>query len=417
MESKFNPGFSRAALVFKANALVQRCSFCPDLNESKAVLYLISKIRPDDAPETTYVFDAREFKSLLPRRSFSKRAAEAILRKIADSAILPVDGRAPLRWFDIVSTDDETGSVTVRFCREMREYLFNLRGREKGEKGFYTAFSLRSVMPMRRRYSLRIYEILRSYVLNNSRWTFENGTGSKYDLQMLIAPVARDAESGRRAQRIPRGWRNWAIFRRDVLDPAVEEINRYTDIKVAYAGRREDICHRRTASISCVEFYMVKKTDSEQQRTDELIDARYARFEQHAVPDTVGKDFFDAHAKCLEHDRLQKVMLADDELYDRYVATRHPALFGELVGERGADFDEAKLELLYNTAIETHAYGVPEHRLELFAVDLILYYYDIIAATPEETKSTTFKRLLSCVRRDYDRQAGMLCDRYTGEYL
>jgi len=67
----------------------------------------------------------------------------------------------------------------------------------------------------------------------------------------------------------------------------------------------------------------------------------------------------------------------------------------------------------YSTAIKGRVAGnVPRTSWEMFAVDLVLYYYDKIVATPEDTKTTLYKRLLDCVKNDYDNQVYELLEQY-----
>ena len=49
---------------------------------------------------------------------------------------------------------------------------------------------------------------------------------------------------------------------------------------------------------------------------------------------------------------------------------------------------------------------------EMFATDLITYYYDKIMSAPEETKTTVYKRLLDCVLKDYDGMVAGFQDKY-----
>ena len=80
---------------------------------------------------------------------------------------------------------------------------------------------------------------------------------------------------------------------------------------------------------------------------------------------------------------------------------------------RQANLDEKKVNQLYNIAIKGRVAGnVPRTSWELFATDLVIYYYDKIVATPEDTKTTLYKRLLDCVKNDYDNQVYELLEQY-----
>ena len=91
-------------------------------------------------------------------------------------------------------------------------------------------------------------------------------------------------------------------------------------------------------------------------------------------------------------------------------ASKYPALYGELNrGARNAGFDENKINQLYSMAIKGRTAGIiPIDQWEMFATDLVTYYYDKIIATSEETKTTVYKRLLDCVKNDYDNVSVLL---------
>ena len=126
-----------------------------------------------------------------------------------------------------------TGDIEISFHDDMFPFLLNLQQHLENDGHYFTTYKLQNITLMKHRYSPRIYEILKSYQFNNKKWTFENGTGTKYDLQRMIGDcILGDGVNGEPT--IPESWKNWAVFKRDVLDKAVMEINKYTDIKVAY---------------------------------------------------------------------------------------------------------------------------------------------------------------------------------------
>jgi plasmid replication initiation protein len=97
---------------------------------------------------------------------------------------------------------------------------------------------------MSSQYSPRLYEILKSYQKNNREWYFELD-----DLKRLL-----DCQS----------YERWPDFRRRALEPAVEEINQYTDINIAWDVEKEG------KKVTRVIFYMAKKN------ADALLDAKRA---------------------------------------------------------------------------------------------------------------------------------------------
>ena len=406
---------ARNRLVAKDNRMIQKGLFSMNLMENKAINYLVSKIRPDDSPGSTYVFNCQEFQSLLnwSTAADSYGRVKIMLQNLGDMSWW-IDGEINgqrkdilLRWFNIVRADPGTGDIEISFAEDTFPYLCKLQeGRERGN--FFTAYKLQNVTLMKHVYSPRIYELLKSYQFNNQKWTFENGTGTEYDIQRRIADTEMDRKNRKSKTEVPKGWANWHIFKRDVLDPAVKEINLYTDIKVAYSGKKEDIHRRKTRAIRTIEFYMVGKTEPEKMRTEEYIDAEYreiedqSRFHQMTLEET----FFKSHEKSLEEEKAEKEMAAEELKMEQADDSEYPVL-SECLAMRGADFDEDKIAMLYHTVMmDNGMLSVSRTAWELVATDIIVYYYDKIKATPEETRTTTFKRLLNMVRNDYDKVAG-----------
>ena len=418
----FDLAETRNNLVAKDNRMIQNSRLSLSLLENKAVLYLISKIKPDDKAGKVYVFNCSEFQALLKwNREASYQNIKIMLQNLGDISWWierEIDGRKKdilVRWFDIVHMDSGTGDIEISFHKDMFPFLLDLQKHLEEDGHYYTTYKLQNVTLMKHRYSPRIYELLKSYQYNNRKWTFENGTGTEFDIQRRIADTARDKKTGKPISVIPESWKNWAIFKRDVLEPAVGEINKYSDIKVAYAGKKEDIHHRKTRGVRTIEFYMMGKTGPEQRVTDEIIDAEYTVIEDkenHQL--SVEELFFEEHEKSLEAERAEREYFEAIQREKKADAAKYSILYEELNGElRNANFDDKKIAQLYNAAITGRVVGeIPRTEWEMFAVDLIIYYYDKIMATSEDTKTTIYKRLFDCVKHDYDGESGAIIERY-----
>ena len=409
---------TRNNLVAKDNRLIQNSRYALSNNENKAVLYLISKIQPDDKPGKKYIFNCKEFQYLIKwNGDASYKKIKEMLTRLSDMRWwidIDDDNEALVRWFNIIHMNKGTGDIEISFHDDMFPFLLNLQQHLENDGHYFTTYKLQNITLMKHRYSPRIYEILKSYQFNNKKWTFENGTGTKYDLQRMIGDcILGDGVNGEPT--IPESWKNWAVFKRDVLDKAVMEINKYTDIKVAYDGKKEDLSHRKTRAIRTIEFYMVGKTEPEQQVTDQIIDAEYVQIQNeddyHQM--SIEEMFFKNHEKSLDEEREKRKVFEESANKKRKNKIKHKILFEELNEERNADFDEAKVNCLYSTAIRARVAGkVPRTEWEMFAVDLITYYYDKIIATVEDTKTTVYNRLLDCVKNDYDNQAKEIIEQY-----
>ena len=414
---------TRNSIVAKDNRIIQHGRNTLTKMESKAIAYLVAKIQPDDGPNKIYIFNCQEFQALLRwNKEASYQNIKKMLKKLGDASFWCEEERKGrkkdvlLRWLNIVRMDPGNGEIEISFHPDMYPYLLNLREQQLNEeKSYFSSYKLQSVSLFKYKYTQRIYELLKSYSFNNRRWFFENGTGTEYDLQVMIAITETDEKTGKMVIDIPEGWSNWAIFKRNVLDPAIKEINKFTDLRVAYKGKKEDTHHRKTRAIRTVEFYMDRKTAPEQKKTDDIIDAAYRNIENeenyHQM--TIEELFFEE--RSIKHKEEEEYFEAKRKEKEVNKA-KHPTLFAELNRDRNANFDEKKVNLLYNTAVKGRIAGkIGKENWELFATDLILHYYDKIAATPEETKSSVLNRLLDCVKNDYDNMAEALTEEYRGQ--
>lgn len=235
----------REMSVYKRDDMIQKSRHQLTVREQKAVLYAISKIRPEDTALQEYVFDIKDFYALCGLESDSYTVLKALLLGLkSKSWWMQIDDEgteSAVSWFNTVRTNKKSGKVTIKFHEDMMPFLVELTK----QGAFYTGYSLQYVLPMSSQYAPRLYELLKSYQKNNRVWFFE-----VEELKKLMNAQSYD---------------RWPDFRRRVIEPALEEINKYTDIKVAYDAKKEG---RRIARI---EFYMLGKKPGEILETQMLI--------------------------------------------------------------------------------------------------------------------------------------------------
>lgn len=234
----------REMQVYKRNDMIQKGRHELTMQEQKCVLYAISKIKPEDSVFQDYSFELSDFFKVCGLQKESYSELKAILQGLADRswwATIDDKGTESLvRWFSTLRTNKRSGRVTIKFHEDMMPFLLELT---KGGQ-FYTHYELKYVLAMKSQYSIRLYELLKSYQRNNYEWFFEIDT-----LKKLL-----NCEQ----------YKDFYDLRRWVLDPAVEEINAFTDIKIAWEPVKEG---RKVVRIS---FYMIAK------KKDALLDAERA---------------------------------------------------------------------------------------------------------------------------------------------
>ena len=115
------------------------------------------------------------------------------------------DTETLVRWIDTLSIHKGSGTVKISLSRNLTPYLIGLRKQ-------YTQIPLFNILPMRSKYGIRLYEILKSYAnLGSKRISID-------ELKKRL-----NAES----------YKDTSNFKTKVLFPALKDIEEYGDIKVS----------------------------------------------------------------------------------------------------------------------------------------------------------------------------------------
>lgn len=203
----------RNYFVVKSNDIIQRSRFSMSVRQQKIMLFLISKIRPLDDSRQTYTFNVREYCKVCnidPSNGRTYIELKDSLKNVADKSIWVKDytGREILlRWLDKVRIDCYSGTIEIKFHDDMFPYLLDLHER-------YTQYSLANILPMKSKYGIRLYELLKSYEKLEEYITIP--------LEELKKRM--DCEN----------YKRFPDFRRFALEPALQDIENCGDIEVEY---------------------------------------------------------------------------------------------------------------------------------------------------------------------------------------
>ena len=234
--------------IYKRDDMIQKGRHELSLQEQRCVLYAISKIKPDDTVFQEYTFELSDFYKVCGLQKESYSELKVLLKGLADRswwATIDESGtESVVRWFSVMRTNKKNGTVTIAFHQDMMPYLLELTK----QGAFYTHYQLKYILPMKSQYAIRLYELLKSYQKNNYSWFFD------------IDPLKKLLNCEKYVR--------FPDFRRWVLEPAVAEINEYTDIKIAWEAVTEG---RKVVRIT---FYMLSK------RKDDLLDAERAIYDE-----------------------------------------------------------------------------------------------------------------------------------------
>jgi plasmid replication initiation protein len=202
----------RGHLVVKQNDLIQRSRHQMDLQEQKIILYMISKLKPNDKGFTEQVFSITEFCrvcGLDDDNGGNYAYIKNTLKSLRDRSIwvtLDDGSETTLAWINKVKIEKRSGLVKLELDKDMKPYLLDLQEN-------FTQYQLLYTLAMRSQYSVRLYELLKSY---QYRKKIDFGID---ELKRLL--FAENYKHGK-------------DFRKRVLETATREINRLTDIWVTY---------------------------------------------------------------------------------------------------------------------------------------------------------------------------------------
>jgi plasmid replication initiation protein len=225
---------NRQQLVVKSNDLIQRTRYDLSLQEQKIVLYVISKIKPTDEELQEYSFTMRELCEMCGIEAIGQNFENMWQSIVAlnEKTIEFEDNRyrGNPRWIEMPIMDKLTREIHIRFHPLLRPYLIALHEN-------FTQYELSSILIMRSRYSVRMYELLKSYAY------LDEITFSLEELKEKLQTT---------------GYSDYKNFRVRVLEKAIEEINEHTDIRVEFKPIRT------SSVITHLRFIIERKSSAEQ---------------------------------------------------------------------------------------------------------------------------------------------------------
>lgn len=229
--------------------------------------FMLKEIKPEDKPEKEYTITIADYcqvanitnhtnsnnyknikKSLWEINSINKwvrDAEEAINRSI--------------RWFDMLEIHEKDNTIHYSFHRGITPYLFNLV-----KEGHYTKWTFKESALMNSKYSKKLYVVLL------------RSLGVGFHAPLLSIDKLRNQLGCVECQL------RFADFERNVIQTAIDEINRYTALKVSFKPYKEAGSRKYTH----IQFYLTKLTRREKEfekREQNLIDG-YGVNELYELP-------------------------------------------------------------------------------------------------------------------------------------
>lgn len=144
-------------LVTKSNTLITS-NYDLSLQEQRIILTLASTVQPADEDFKPYKFKIAEFMELLGVEDKSKYSAIPKITKELMQKVLEIkQGNKILQvaWLSSAEYEKGSGMVELEFSPKLKPFMLGL-------KEFYTSYRLKNVLELKGKYSIRMYEILKS---------------------------------------------------------------------------------------------------------------------------------------------------------------------------------------------------------------------------------------------------------------
>lgn len=261
---------TREYLVVKSNTLVQKSRYELSLAEQKTIAFICALIKPINAVDRAkgvpfqleYDFNIRDYCKVCGfDYDAGKNYADvkATLKKLRDRSMwleLPDGSETTVGWLAKATTNKRSGIAKIKIDEDLVPYLFDL-----GQK--FTQYQLYNILAFKSAFSVRIYELLKSYAWNKSK-TFDIE-----ELKLLLG--VENVKS----------YKEFAPFRQKVLEVAEREINELSDLHISF----ETITKGR--KVTGIKFYIKQKDAIDvliaQAKTRELTDEEKEDYERKTV--------------------------------------------------------------------------------------------------------------------------------------
>ena len=222
------PAKKQDRMVVKSNVLIDS-RYKLSLSEMKLALLIISSIKRSDKDFRTYKIYVRDFIQLVEsKRSGMYSEARAITKSLMSKVLeIPTEyGHLQVAFLSSAKHFRGKGYLEIKFDSELKPYLLELKSK-------YTTYDIGNILPCRSMYSIRLYELLKSFEgLGKRRVSVD-------DLRHML-----DADNI---------YIRFYDFKKRVIEPARKELKKYSDVYFEYETEK----HGRY--ITHISFKILKK--------------------------------------------------------------------------------------------------------------------------------------------------------------
>ena len=207
---------TRQLKVKKSNRLIS-ASFKLSLQEQRIIILLASLINEKDEAFKTYSIKIKDFAELIKVKGKSKYneikdIAEKLQQKVL--TIETEESTLVTNWLSSQEYFKRKGYVEFCFDPKLKPHLLRL-------KDNYTPYSLKYVFLLKKGYAIRFYELLTQFKKIGERF---------FELEELKDILGLNEEGI---------YKLYGDVKRRIIEPAVKEINKKTDLYIQYKPRKK----------------------------------------------------------------------------------------------------------------------------------------------------------------------------------
>ncbi len=247
----------RGEIVKKDNILNEGIHTIDTAEKYKLMLLMIAQIATQDelpkSPEkianktySFYIDDYAELKNIKNKYWFEDYVSNMIqyLKEKSAITIKSEDSIKTIWIFQDVEFKREKGKwkVSYRFSYPISEFLFELKNK-------FIAYHIKNIMPMRSKYSIRLYELLKQYEKIGERTFDINEFREKIGTRIYII----DNKTGEK-KTLQDDYKDFRDLKRWVIERAIKEVNKFSDIEITNVEY-----NRKGRKIEFITFYFKSK--------------------------------------------------------------------------------------------------------------------------------------------------------------
>lgn len=199
----------RRYIVSKSNDLIRKSRSNLTLIEKRILAFVISKIEPNDKSFKEITFAVQNFCNVfnLDQDKYYTQLRKITLKLMSKSFEIEKGNKIiQYVWFQKCAYNIDEGTITIKFNEELRPYLLDLRE--------FLSYKIYYILAFKCKYSLDLYELLKSWI------------NAKKILEIPIDDLKKHLYAEK--------YNNFKDFRKWVLEPALNDLNSYSDIDVSY---------------------------------------------------------------------------------------------------------------------------------------------------------------------------------------